>query len=112
MEDLEETLKPNDVAIILRPCIEDNMDWDGSYQVMIGGFGPVSMVEEDMQQLVNMAIVLASVSTLLHSDIDTAEIIMEHCKKFYEEQLDSTMSAIVLDKETFNLDSKTQGGMQ
>jgi len=72
------TLRPNDVAVILRPEIEDG-NWSGNFEVTIGGFGPISLKEKDMQDLVGLAVLIASCITKMEEDVNFTRILMEHC---------------------------------
>lgn len=75
---INNTLQPNDVAVILRPEIEDGR-WIGNFEVNIGGFGPVSLNEKDMQDLVGLAVLIASCITKMEEDIEFTRALMEHC---------------------------------
>jgi hypothetical protein len=76
-------IKPNDIAVILRPNHKSGVEWDGDFEVLVSGFGPVTMGKEDIDKLIAMGVLLASVFPFMEKNVDIAHQIMEHCNKFY-----------------------------
>ena len=113
-------LQPNDVAIILRPHVGKDGEWDQTYEVIISGFGPVSISKEAMDDMIGMAVLLASFVPLMESDEEIAAAITDHCGKFYAHNaidVDYDMnhnSFADLDKDprSFDIDTPTVGGVQ
>ena len=105
-------LKPNDVALVLRPHCKDGEAWDGNFQVMISGVGPVTMNEEDFGSLIHIAMVIATSVQLIDEDPALADRFLDKVKERYNqsaiEELDDVKDAeFVLSKYT-----KTIGGVQ
>ena len=105
-------LKPNDVALVLRPHCKDGEAWDGNFQVMISGVGPVTMSEEDFASLVHIGMVIATTVQLIDEDPALADRFIERVKANYNqsaiEELEDVKDAeFVLSKYT-----KTIGGVQ
>jgi hypothetical protein len=105
-------LKPNDVALVIRPHCKDGEAWDGNFQVMISGVGPVTMSEEDFGSLIHIAMVIATTVQLIDEDPALADRFIERVKANYNqsaiEELDDVKDAeFVLSKYT-----KTIGGVQ
>jgi hypothetical protein len=105
-------LKPNDVALVIRPHYKKGEKWDGNFQVMISGVGPVTMSEEEFSSLVHIAMVIATSVQLIDEDPALAERFLDKVKEQYNrsafEELDDVNDAeFVLSKYT-----KTIGGVQ
>jgi len=45
-------IKPNDIAVILRPNHQSGVEWDGDFEVLVSGFGPVTMSKDDIDKLI------------------------------------------------------------
>jgi hypothetical protein len=105
-------LKPNDVALVLRPHYKEGEAWDGNFQVMISGVGPITMSEEDFASLVHIGMVIATSVQLIDEDPALADRFIERVKANYNQsaidELDDVKDAeFVLSKYT-----KTIGGVQ
>jgi hypothetical protein len=105
-------LKPNDVALVLRPHYKEGEAWDGNFQVMISGVGPVTMSEEDFASLVHIGMVIATSVQLIDEDPALADRFIERVKANHNQsaidELDDVKDAeFVLSKYT-----KTIGGVQ
>ena len=105
-------LKPNDVAVVLRPHCKDGEKWGGDFQVMISGVGPVTMNDEDFSSLVHIGMVIAATVQLIDEDPDLADRFLDKVKEMHNqsilEELDDVKDAeFVLSKYT-----KTHGGVQ
>lgn len=103
------SLLPNDVVVILRPTIVDN-EWNGSFDVMVSGIGPVTISSDDMDKMVGMGVVLASVVPLLEKDKETAQTILAHCNEHYSELGDFTYDEPF--NGVLNKDTTCTGGVQ
>jgi hypothetical protein len=112
-------LRPNDVAVILRPEIEDG-SWSGNFEVTIGGFGPITLKEKDMQDLVGLAVLIASCITKMEEDVEFTRILMEHCANRHGGHVEvASEVAYDPDHDSFNDgdimltdDTKCVGGLQ
>lgn len=76
------TLMANDVAVILRPVML-NGKWAGSFDVMVSGIGPITLEIAEMESMVGMGVLLASVVPLLEKDSELADKVMTHCNENY-----------------------------
>jgi predicted DNA-binding helix-hairpin-helix protein len=105
-------LKPNDVAVVLRPHTTKGEEWDGTFQVMISGVGPVTMSDEDFSSLIHIAVVIATSVQLIDEDPELAARFINRVKELYNQsaldELEDVKDAeFVLSKYT-----KTIGGVQ
>jgi hypothetical protein len=105
-------LMPNDVAVVLRPHYKKGEKWEGSFQVLISGVGPVTMDEEDFGSLVHIGMIIAATVQLIDEDPALADRYLEKVKTIYNqsaiEELEDVKDAqFVLSKYT-----KTIGGVQ
>jgi hypothetical protein len=105
-------LMPNDVAVVLRPHCKKGEKWDGSFQVLLSGIGPVSMDEEDFTSLVHIGMIIATTVQLIDEDPTLADRFLDRVKANYDQsaldELDDVKDAeFVLSKYT-----KTIGGVQ
>lgn len=113
-------LQPNDVAIILRPHVGKDGQWDNTFEVVISGFGPVSISKEAMDDMIGMAVLLASVVPLMESNEEVAAEIMDHCNKFYAHNAvgvdydvnHNSFADLDKDLRSFDINTPTVGGMQ
>jgi len=108
------SLKPNDVAVILRPSFEDG-EWTKTFEVLVTGFGPVTMKPDDMDNLIGMGVLLASVVPLMEKDEEFARKAADHCNEFFGEfgelEYNSVPDSIDADME-ISIDTKCVGGVQ
>lgn len=105
-------LMPNDVAVVLRPHYTKGKKWEGDFQVLISGVGPVTMDEEDFASLVHIGMVIAATVQLIDEDAALADRFLEKVKSMYNQsaldELEDVKDAeFVLSKYT-----KTIGGVQ
>lgn len=114
-KELHKELQPNDVAVILRPLIDEEGNWLGEYEVLVTGFGPVTMTREQMDDMIGMGVLLASVVPLMGKDEKIAEAIMNHCNEFYGEigtfAYDTSFNSFE-ENTTLTVNTKVIGGMQ
>ena len=110
----EHSLRPNDVTLILRPMLDSESEWDGSFEILIAGIGPSTVPEEETRELISMAMLLATVIPMMEQDVSLTERIMIECAKIYGDADDvdirqmTAKTTSVLLTET----SETVGGMQ
>lgn len=105
---------PNDVAVVLRPVIE-NGKCDGNFELMVSVVGPVTIPEEEIRTLVSIASLLASAVPLMEESKPFTELLMNKCKEIYEDGGYVLMSDAIFDQtkaELLTKDTKTVGGMQ
>jgi hypothetical protein len=114
-KELHKELQPNDVAVILRPLIGEDGKWVGEYEVLVTGFGPVTMTRDQMDDLIGMGVLLASVVPLMGKDEKVAEMIMDHCNEFYGDigtfTYDTDFNSFE-DSDVLSVNTKVVGGMQ
>lgn len=109
-------LKPNDVCVILRPNIEDGK-WTGHFEIMVAGFGPVTIPTDDMDSLLGVATVVASVVPFMEQDVGNATMMLEFAKEYYGEEQDFSYDpnhdsfADKDENEVITIHTKTVGGM-
>ena len=104
-------LKPNDVTVILRPSMDGDV-WTGAFDVMVAGIGPVTLQPDEMQKMVGMGVLLASVVPLMETDREVAQTILTHCNEKYSElgefDLEDEPDAVT----TLTAGTRCAGGMQ
>lgn len=104
---MDSTLKKNDVAVVLRPIIEDGVEWDGAFQMMVTVAGPVELDEEHMKSLLTVASYLCAAVPLMEESARFTELLRDKA---------DTMTADVLigDSMTPLLrhNTKCEGGVQ
>ena len=106
-------LKPNDIALILRPTIE-NGEYTNSFQVLVSGFGPLTISRDDADNLIGMAMILASVIPHMEQDAALADKLVEYCGKCFADVGDFAYNPDhdSFGDGSFTIDTKTIGGMQ
>lgn len=113
---MQTELKPNDVAVIMRPNITDG-NWDGSFEIMVTGFGPITMSKDDMDSMIGVATVLAAVVPFMEQSEENAALLYNFTKEFYgEEVMDFDYNPDYNsfeddDENNFTINTKTVGGM-
>jgi hypothetical protein len=108
-------IEANDVAIVLRPNYNGVDKWSGDYQVLISGFGPFTLPEENVRELISLAMLLASSVALMEKDATYAEKLMKECIELYGGANDIDINELNnVNDDSFMLSSttKTFGGMQ
>jgi hypothetical protein len=113
MDPTEYPLKPNDVALVLRPIVTDDNEWDGNFEVFITGAGPVTITEENTRDLISMAMLVATTISMMEEDVDLTEKIMTECTKLYGDADDVDIQNMIATEEGLSLtvNSKTVGGV-
>lgn len=110
---MDTPIHPNDVAVILRPDHKEGKPWNGNFEILIAGFGPVTMAEESMRELVSMAMLVAAAVPAMEGDVELTEKLTTICANIYGEA-DDVMISEVVDDDTVSLNENTKcvGGMQ
>jgi hypothetical protein len=108
---MESPIQPNDVVIVLRPDFKEGEDWQGGFEIVIAGIGPVTMPEESMRELVSMAMLIATAVPVMEKDAKFTERLMTECAEHYGEA-DDVMTSDVDNDFVLTAHTKTVGGMQ
>jgi hypothetical protein len=113
MDSTEYPLKPNDVALVLRPIVTEDNEWNGNFEVFITGAGPVTITEENTRDLISMAMLVATTISMMEEDVDLTEKIMTECTKLYGDADDVDIQNMIATEEGLSLtvNSKTVGGV-
>ena len=82
--DSSTSLKPNDIALILRPTIVDG-EYANNFQVLVSGFGPLTISEDDVNNLIGMAMILAATVQYMQEDDELATKLVEYCGKMFSD---------------------------
>lgn len=110
---MDKPFKPNDVAVILRPVINADEKWDGDFELSVCAVGPVTLNEEDMQDMLAVATLMATTVPLMEEDKAFAKKIMDKCDEIYADGgIDLGDATVVDDAYVLTQYSKTVGGMQ
>lgn len=104
---MDSTLKKNDVAVVLRPIIEDGVEWDGAFQMLVSVAGPVELDEEHMKSLLTVASYLAAAVPLMEESKAFTELLRDRADKLTGDVLIGDSGATLLTKDT-----KCEGGVQ
>ena len=114
MDAPEESLRPNDVAMVLRPILTEGEEWDGNFEILITGVGPTTMPEDSIRELISMAMLVATTIPMMEQDVDLTERIMIECAKLYGEADDVDIQKMITEDSghVLTANSKTFGGMQ
>jgi hypothetical protein len=111
--DSSKSLKPNDIALILRPTIVDGV-YTNNFQVLVSGFGLLTISEESINNLIGMATILASVIPHMEEDEELANKLVEYCGKMFADVGDFFYNADhdSFGDGSFTINTKTTGGIQ
>lgn len=110
---MDKPFKPNDVAVILRPVINADEKWDGDFELMVCAVGPVTLAEEEMQDMIAVATLMATTVPMMEEDKAFTEKLMKKCDEIYADgKIDLGDSTVVDDTHVLTQYSKTVGGMQ
>jgi hypothetical protein len=105
-------LKPNDVAVVLRPHYKKGEKWDGNFQVMISGVGPVTMDEDDFASLVHIGMIIAATVPLIDEDPALADRFIEKVKAIYNQSAINELEDVKDAEFVLSKYTKTIGGVQ
>jgi hypothetical protein len=111
--DSSTNLKPNDIALILRPIIVDGK-YTNTFQVLVSGFGPLTISPDETDNLIGMATILASVIPHMEEDEKLANKLVEYCGKMFGDVGDFFYNADhdSFGDGSFSINTKTVGGVQ
>jgi hypothetical protein len=110
---MDKPFKPNDVAVILRPITNKDEKWDGNFELMVCAVGPVTLPEEDMQDMIAVATLMATTVPMMEEDKTFAEKIMIKCDELYSDgSIDLGVVNAVDETHVLTQYSKTVGGVQ
>lgn len=101
------TLKKNDVAVVLRPIIEDGFEWDGAFQMIVTVAGPVELDEEYMKSLLVVASYLCAAVPLMQESARFTELLRDKADTMMGDVLIGDSMVPLLNKNT-----KCEGGVQ
>jgi hypothetical protein len=104
---MDSPLKPNDVAVVLRPIIEDGVEWDGAFQMLVSVAGPVTLGEEPMRSLMTVASYLAAAVPLMEESKAFTELLRDRAEQLTGDVLIGDGGTALLTKDT-----KCEGGVQ
>lgn len=97
-------VRPNDVALVIRPIIEDG-EWTGRFQLIVSAFGPPTVDTDVLEELMSVALLAATSVSFFEQNQDFADAIAKHGEENFKEEL-SFESSLILTKDT-----KTYGGL-
>jgi hypothetical protein len=111
--DSSTSLKPNDIALILRPHIVDGR-YTNTFNVLVSGFGPLTISQDDADNLIGMAMILAATVQYMQEDDKLADKLVEYCGKVFADVGDFLYNSDhdSFSDGSFTVDTKTVGGMQ
>ena len=104
---MDSPLKPNDVAVVLRPIIEDGVEWDGAFQMLVSVAGPVTLGEEPMRSLMTVASYLAAAVPLMEESKAFTELLRDRAEQLTGDIVIGDSMAPLLTRNT-----KCEGGVQ
>ena len=110
---MDHPFKPNDVAVIMRPIMKENGEWNGDFELMVCAVGPVTLKEEDMHDMVGVATLMATTVPMMEEDKSFTEKIMKKCDEIYADGDIALGDERSVDKtHVLTSYSKTVGGVQ
>jgi hypothetical protein len=104
---MDSPLKPNDVAVVLRPIIEDGVEWDGAFQMLVNVAGPVTLGEEPMRSLMTVASYLAAAVPLMEESARFTELLRDKADTMTGDVVIGDSMTPLLTRNT-----KCEGGVQ
>ena len=104
---MDSPLQKNDVAIVLRPIVEDGVEWDGSFQLLVNVAGPVDLDDDHMRSLLTVASYLAAAVPLMEESKAFTELLRDRAEQLSGDVLIGDSMTPVLNKNT-----KCEGGVQ
>lgn len=104
---MDSPLQKNDVAVVLRPIIEDGVEWDGAFQMLVNVAGPVELDEEHMRSLLTVASYLAAAVPLMEESKAFTELLRDRAEQLTGDVLIGDGGTALLTKDT-----KCEGGVQ
>ena len=104
---MDSPLKKNDVAVVLRPIIEDGVEWDGAFQMLVNVAGPVELDEEHMRSLLTVASYLCAAVPLMEDSARFTELLRDKADTMMGDVFVGDSMTSLLTKNT-----KCEGGVQ
>jgi hypothetical protein len=104
---MDSPLKKNDVAVVLRPIIEDGVEWDGAFQMLVSVAGPVELDEDHMRSLLTVASYLAAAVPLMEESKAFTELLRNRADQLTGDVLIGDSGTALLTRNT-----KCEGGVQ
>ena len=104
---MDSPLKKNDVAVVLRPIIEDGVEWDGAFQMLVSVAGPVELDEDHMRSLLTVASYLAAAVPLMEESKAFTELLRNRADQLTGDVLIGDSGTALLSRNT-----KCEGGVQ
>ena len=104
---MDSPLKKNDVAVVLRPIIEDGVEWDGAFQMLVSVAGPVELDEDHMRSLLTVASYLAAAVPLMEESKAFTELLRNRAEQLTGDVLIGDSGTALLTRNT-----KCEGGVQ
>lgn len=104
---MDSPLQKNDVALVLRPIVEDGVEWDGAFQLLVSVAGPVELDEEHMKSLLTVASYLAAAVPLMEESKAFTELLRDRAEQLTGDVLIGDGGTALLTKDT-----ECEGGVQ
>ena len=104
---MDSPLKKNDVAIVLRPIVQDDVEWDGGFQLLVCVADPVDLDDEHMKSLLTVASYLAAAVPLMEESEKFTELLCDRAEQLAGNVIVSGSLVPILTKDT-----DCEGGMQ
>jgi len=104
---MDSPLQKNDVAVVLRPIIEDGVEWDGAFQLMVNVAGPVELDEEHMRSLLTVASYLCAAVPLMEESKAFTELLRNRAEQLTGDVVIGDSMTPLLTRNT-----KCEGGVQ
>jgi len=92
---------------VLRPIIEDGVEWDGAFQMLVSVAGPVTLGEEPMRSLMTVASYLAAAVPLMEESARFTELLRDRADQLSGDVVIGDSMTPLLTKNT-----KCEGGVQ
>lgn len=105
MDSTKSFIKPNDVALIFRPYLDDEGGWTGQFNVLVSAFGPPTVSEEHISDMMSLAIMLSAAISLIEKDAELAGRLMDKSMEMYAEDQER------YDVSALTANTKTYGGL-
>jgi hypothetical protein len=84
-------VKPNDVVLVFRPDVVDGK-WTGKFKVLLSAYGPISVEERAIEEIMGVAIMASSAVSLLEEDLDFASTLFEYSQNRFATVLEEAFS--------------------
>lgn len=104
---MDSPLQKNDVALVLRPIVEDGVEWDGAFQLLVNVAGPADLDDDHMRSLLTVASYLAAAVPLMEESKAFTELLRDRADQLTGDVLIGDSGTALLTKDT-----KCEGGVQ